>query len=267
MTQGVSSRSGQRRQSRAQCAGRRAPSTRSTQRAPQLQLRFPATWGGARANAGRKPGSRRSVPHRARPKHRAWQPVHVTLRARIAQLRSQFVFPTIQLALLRATRRASERFRVVHYSVQHNHVHLLVEASDRRALSSGMSGLAIRIARYVNDLLSRRGRFWAERWHGRALTTPVEVRNAIVYVLANARKHARVPLPAGVDPYSSARWFDGWRDLPAESGVPPPFFEGRKWRDHPNEQSTSDDFTSRTWLCGIGWRRHGLIAIGERPNQ
>jgi REP element-mobilizing transposase RayT len=193
----------------------------------------------------------------------------VTLRARIAQLRTQFVFPTIQLALLRATRRDSERFRVVHFSVQHNHVHLLVEASDRRALSSGMSGLAIRIARYVNDLLSRRGRFWTERWHGRALNTPLEVRNAIVYVLSNARKHARVPLPAGMDPYSSARWFDGWRDFTAESGVPPPFFEAPKWRDNddPNEQPASADFASRTWLCRIGWRRHGLIASAESPKQ
>jgi REP element-mobilizing transposase RayT len=192
----------------------------------------------------------------------------VTLRARITQLRSQFVFPTIQLALLRATRRASEQFRVVHFSVQHNHVHLLVEASDRRALSSGVSGLAIRIARYVNDLLSRRGRFWAERWHGRALNTPLEMRQAIVYVLMNARKHARVPLRAGVDPCSSARWFDGWRDFPAESGVAPPFFEPRRWRDSdPNEQPTCDDFASRTWLCRVGWRRHGLIAMSEMPKH
>ena len=182
---GVRSGSQERRRGMRRDAGK-APTTRSVGRVPQLELPFPATWGGARTNAGRKPGPRRSVPHRARSKHRAWQPVHVTLRARIAQLRSQFVFPTIQLALLRATRRAAERFRIVHFSVQHNHVHLLVEASDRRALSSGMSGLAIRIACYVNDLLSRHGRFWAERWHERALTTPLEVRRAIVYVLANA---------------------------------------------------------------------------------
>jgi REP element-mobilizing transposase RayT len=191
----------------------------------------------------------------------------VTLRARIAQLRSQFVFPTIQLALLRATRRASEKFRIVHFSVQRNHVHLMVEASDRRALSTGVSGLAIRIARYVNDLLSRRGRFWAERWHGRALKTPHEVRNAIVYVLANARKHAGVLLPAGVDPYSSARWFDGWRDLRVDSGVPPPFFEPPRWRDDPNESPTRVDFASQTWLCRVGWRRHGLITMAEAPKH
>jgi hypothetical protein len=119
----------------------------------------------------------------------------------------------------------------------------------------------------VNDLLSRRGRFWAERWHERALKTPRQVRNAIVYVLANARKHAGAPLPAGVDPYSSARWFDGWRDFHAIAGVPPPFFEPRSWRDDPNEPPTSADFASQTWLCRVGWRRHGLIATAEAPNH
>jgi REP element-mobilizing transposase RayT len=249
----------------AQRESRHARPTRSDTRPPQLELAFPNGWGGARANAGRKAGPRQSVPHRARPKHSKWQPVHVTLRARITQLRSQFVFPTIQLALVRATRRDPARFRVVHFSVQRNHVHLLVEASDRRALSSGMSGLAIRIARYVNDLLSRRGRFWAERWHGRALKTPREVRHAIVYVLANARKHARATLPAGIDPYSSALWFDGWREFRAESGVPPPFFTARSWPNDSNEAPTAADFAAQTWLCREGWQRRGLIAVAEVP--
>jgi len=100
-----------------------------------------------------------------------------------------FVFPSVRLALSRATRSAPERFRILQFSVQRDHVHIIVEAIDKRALSSGVRGLAIRIARYVNDLLGRRGTFWADRWHGRALRSPREVRNALVYVLANFRKH------------------------------------------------------------------------------
>jgi len=242
-----------------------ADPSRSANSTPQLAFPFPTGWGGARPNAGHKAGPRQTVPHRSRPQHREWQPVHVTLRARISQLRSQFIFPTVRLALTRATRHNGTRFRVVHFSVQSNHLHLVVEASDRSALSSGMSGLAIRVARYVNDLLSRQGRFWAERWHGRALKTPREVRNAIVYVLANARKHARRTLPAGIDPCSSAIWFDGWSEVRAESGVPPPFFERPRWRNHSNEVPTSADFAPRTWLCRTGWRRHGLISLGEMP--
>jgi hypothetical protein len=175
------------------------------------------------------------------------------------------VFPTVQLALLRATRRAPERFRVVHFSVQRDHVHLVVEAIDRRALTSGLSGLMIRIARYVNELLSRRGPVWADRFHTRALTSPREVRRALVYVLANARKHAAETLPAGIDPYSSALWFDGWQDCSSSSGVPPPFLVRREWRDDALERASAADFAPRTWLCKVGWRRLGRISLTESP--
>jgi putative transposase len=91
--------------------------------------------------------------------------VHVTLRSSFRQLRSQFVFPTVRLALVAAARRDPNRFRIAHFSVQWDHVHLVVEAADKRALSSGVRSVAIRIARYVNDLLKRRGVLWADRWH------------------------------------------------------------------------------------------------------
>jgi REP element-mobilizing transposase RayT len=87
------------------------------------------------------------------------------------------------IASLRASR--ADEFRVVQFSIQGNHVHLLVEASDRRALSSGLRSLVIRLARQLNRLLMRKGPVWADRWHERALTSPRAVRHAIVYVLTN----------------------------------------------------------------------------------
>lgn len=216
--------------------------------------------------------------HRSRPAHAAAEPVHVTMRARIAPLRSQYVFPSVRLALLRAGRRNAEQFRILEFSVQRDHVHLIVEAEDKRALSSGLQGLAIRIARYVNDLLGRRGPLWADRWHGRALKTPREVRNALAYVLANFRKHAsrgsssrKTPAgAAGIDPYSSGEWFAGWREWKPWSGAPPPFAEERRWRWR-RSVSTRDEATARvtadpaTWLGGIGWQRYGFIGLAEQP--
>ena len=140
----------------------------------QQSIAFPNTWGGKRKGAGRKRlAARPNVPHRARPAHGAGHPVLATLRARFRPLRSQYVFPLPG---------------IVHFSVQWDHLHLMVEASDERALSRGMQGVAIRIARSVNGLVMRRGRFWADRWHGRALTSPRQVRSALVYVLANFQK-------------------------------------------------------------------------------
>jgi len=233
-------------------------------RTAQLALPFPRGRGGARRNAGRKRARERaSTPHRARPLQRATEPVHVTLRARIAPLRSQFVFPTVRLALLGAARRDPARFRVVHFSVQRDHVHLIVEASDKRALSSGVLSIAIRIALYVNALLSRRGPLWADRWHGRPLASPSEVRNALVYVLANFRKHARRAPRLGVDPYSSAPWFDGFRESRV-TGMPPPLAEPARWLLATDAQLASE-LAPRTWLLRTGWRRGGLIRISEAP--
>jgi REP element-mobilizing transposase RayT len=211
--------------------------------------------------------------------------VHVTLRARIAPLRSQHVFPTVRLALLRAARRQPERFRLLQFSVQRDHVHLIVEAADARALSSGVRSVAIRVARYVNDLLGRRGPLWADRWHGRALATPREVRHALAYVLCNFRKHAAQSdarrrammaragsascVRAGVDPYSSGEWFDGWRGWKPASGVAPPFAVRPAW---PTSAAAADGTAAArvvseptTWLAAVGWRRYGLVALDESP--
>lgn len=165
--------------------------------------------GGARLGAGRKrsPRNQRRTPHRARPVHRAAHPVHVTLRASLRSLRSQHVAQTV-LGAFRASNR--DDFRIAHYSVQANHVHLIVEAENAKALSSGVRGLMVRVARRVNRLLFRRGHFWGDRWHGHALTGPRQVRNALVYVLQNHRKHARSPTVPLLDPLSSAQWFEGF---------------------------------------------------------
>ena len=214
------------------------------QRPLQLEL-HPRTWGGKRDGAGRKPSGRQvGVPHRARPAHDARHPVHVTLRAchGLPPLRTEQLFPAVRGGLARASRGG---LRVLQFSVQRDHVHLLVEAVDVRVLSRGIQGLAIRIARAVNRVLRRRGRVWIDRFHARALRTPREVRNALVYVLQNWKKHARGA--CGLDWRSSAIWFCGWR-----TSIPLP-------------RGTSPVVAPRTWLAAVGWRRLGLLHPDERP--
>src|SRR5207249_5379538 len=113
---------------------------------------------------------------------------HVTVRAwhGLPSLRTDTLFPAVPRGLAQASRGG---LRVLQFSVQRDHVHLLVEAADMRGLSRGLQGLAIRIAKAVNRVLGRRGRVWGDRYHARALRTPREVRNALVYVLQNWRKH------------------------------------------------------------------------------
>ncbi len=174
-------------------------------RGVQLELPLPNTWGGRRTGAGRKPATpRRNVSHVVRPRHQRAHPVHVVLRSRVRSLRSQFMFPTLRRALAGATRARAD-FRIVHFSVQSDHLHLIVEADTRLALSRGMQGLAIRIAKRVNRLIFRRGTFWSDRFYARALTSPRTVKHAVRYVLNNFRKHGEVVRGSG-DPCSSAEF-------------------------------------------------------------
>src|SRR5438874_2615355 len=146
-------------------------------------------WGGKREGAGRpRLARRKGVAHRIRPEHKARHPVHVTIRAAgsVSSLRQQVVFFEIRRALARASR---SWFRVIHFSVQTDHVHLLVEAHDKVALARGMAGFEVRVARLVNGLVGKRGRFWADRYHARDVRTPKEVRSALVYVVMNWAKH------------------------------------------------------------------------------
>ena len=232
----------------------------------QLSIRLPAPplrHGGRRKNAGRKrTRSGTWVGHKARPWHDAQHPVHVTLRVRrgIPNLRGHRLAKTIGESLRRASQAPdpalTERrrtFRVVHFSIQPNHLHLIVEATSKTALARGMQGLASVVARRVNRTLRRRGALFGDRYHAHALASPTEVRHAVVYVLKNFEKHPD-PVPDlgteprdGIDPCSSARWFGGWAQPTAPPGLLAPVA------------------TPRTWLLSKGWKRAGLVTRHERP--
>ena len=212
------------------------------------QLELPVrTWGGRRKGAGRKPApGRRSVPHRRRLPHHPRCPVHVTLRLRseLPSLRGYRIFTAVQRAFRAASR---DSFRLLQFSVQSDHLHLLVEADEPTRLGRGVQGLAIRVARAINRVLRRHGRVWDGRYHSRLLRTPREVRNALVYVLQNIRKHA--PGARGLDPRSSAAWFQGWRTIVAAP------------------LNGAAVVAARTWLARVGWRRHGLLDVREAPRS
>jgi putative transposase len=112
--------------------------------------------------------------------------------------------------VLQAIGAARERdgFRIVHFTVQSNHVHLIVEASDANNLARGVQALSIRIARAVNRALERHGKVFADRYHAHALRSPKETANAIAYVLGNSHIHASRRGEAireeAIDPLSSA---------------------------------------------------------------
>ncbi len=218
----------------------------------RLDLETKSKWGGARAGAGRKPGAVRRDPHRRRAPLASRHPCHVTLRVEkgVPSLRSARLVAELERSWREACER--ERFRLVHYSIQGDHVHLIVEAASARDLGCGLKAIAARFARGVNRVFGRNGRVLVDRSHVHVLRTPREVRNAIAYVLLNARRHLAkrrraMPSIARIDPASSGRWFSAWRTGAIPASDRPAVAE------------------PRTWLLGVGWRKHGLIDTSEVP--
>jgi REP element-mobilizing transposase RayT len=217
--------------------------------------RRPRTWGGVRDGAGRKATGqfgrdRRGRPlsgvsHRVRPELQARHPLHVTLRAAngFPSMRNLAVAREIGKVLKRRARRELP-CRVVHFSIQTDHIHMIVEAEDRIALARGIQGLASGIARVVNATTGCQGmKLWRDRYHARPLRTPTEVRRVLIYVLRNGLKHGSTAF--AVDPCSSAPWFDGFTGLRPACTDPAP------------------TVAASTWLLATGWRVRGGGAIRD----
>ncbi|HEY5939044.1 MAG TPA: transposase [Kofleriaceae bacterium] len=223
------------------------------------------THGGKRPGAGRPPkGLRAGQPHTPRPEHKPCNPLHITIRVtkEVGPLRKRDTYLAVRDASITTARR--EDFHIVHASVQGDHIHLIVEAQDKDAISRGMRGFQISAAMYINSAVTRRtgklrrGAVFPDRYHMRVLTSPRAVRHAVAYVLNNWRKHGedRCGLPSTwkIDPFSSGVGFGGWRELEGPTlWKPPPTYQAL-WVWLP-----------RTWLLREGWTRHGLVSTHEVP--
>ncbi len=231
-----------------------ATSKRNRKRHVQQQL---FRRGGKRRGAGRKPnGARAGEGHDARPAFKPYHGLHVVLRVvpEVGSLRRRAMYKAVHAATITAALR--EWFRIVHISLQRNHVHLLVEAEDKTALARGMQGFTISAARHINTALGdgehrRRGKVFADRYHLTVIKSPTQARHAIGYVLGNWRHHGedREGLPSTwlVDPFSSGISFPDWAEL-----------EDQPWMWPIRE--TYDPLMVRrpaSWLLREGWKIGG----------
>ncbi len=206
----------------------------------QMQLHLP-TWGGRRKHKRRRgksaPRKLRKVPHRKRPALAPRYPVHVTWRLlpHVWNLRSRRCFVPISRCFSRGRDRFG--FRLCHFSVQGNHLHLVVEADDEKALARGMQGLGVRIAKALNRVMGRRGTVFADHYHARILRSPKQVANALAYVLMNFLHH----FPGEASRYTEEprdRFSSTWRE-----GVDPPVLP------------------ASTWLLSVGWRTRASATL------
>lgn len=200
--------------------------------------------GGPRRGAGRKPTGRHCDPKRRRERFSGWLPVHVTIRVRdgLPNLRVESLLAQLRETFAQACSRSD--FCLVHYSVQHNHLHLLVEAADQEALGRGMKSIGARVSRAIQRVFEVGGRILSGSYHAHILQSPSEVRRALAYVLLNVRKHFKqrrgFAPPVDLDRASSSRWFPGFsRKLTSKLKAP------------------REVAVPRSWLLREGWRKTG----------
>ena len=143
--------------------------------------------------------------------------------------------------------------RVIHFSAQGNHAHLIVEVDESEALSRGMQGLQIRMARGLNRAWKRNGPVFEKRFHHRVLRTPREVRNGVAYTVLNCRKHGINYGSDAVDDFSSGDWQPVW-----ERYQP-------RYRDMLGTIRPVVD--PETWMLMVGWMRWGLLHAWEIPGR
>jgi putative transposase len=209
------------------------------------------TWGGARPGAGRRPKREvAGVPHLTRQEHSAKHPVLITLRVelKLGNLRNKKVHDVVRECLLAS--RGNSLFRVCHYSVQKHRIYLIAEADDRVALSRGVQGMSVRIAKSLNRLWGgRKGPVFEDRYEVRVLDQGRTVRHALALVFLGFRGTRRGRANR-LDPYSSAEYFDGWRDV---SPTPP--------------GGLAPVVSPQTNLLSKGWRRAGFIGLDEMPPE
>ena len=211
--------------------------------------------GGKRTGAGRKPrGVRAGVAHRPRPVIRKRTPVHVTVKLvpEVGSLRKRKLIASMREAFRGG--KLKDGFRICQFSIQRDHMHVMTEAESNQALSRGVQGWEIRVARRVNARLGRKGKVFADRFHAVPVRSPRQLRNTLCYVLNNGHRHdeARDPLWNGIDPFSSAWHFDGWTHDRWRRGLAPPT----------GEPTVAP---AESWLMTSGWRRWGPIGVGEVP--
>ena len=208
------------------------------------------------------------VPHVRRPVLSPRHPVHVVLRVvgAVGNLRRRLAYHAVRAATIVVAER--DDFRIVHLSLQRTHIHMLVEADDRRALARGMQSFQISAAKHLNRMISkdrrgprRKGRVFSDRYYAEIIDSPRQVRHALSYVLGNWRKHGedRDPRLASwnYDWFSSAWSFPDWAE-----DINDPFF-------HPPPPNYEPLLVRQptTWLLRTGWKRHGLISYREVPSS
>ena len=143
---------------------------------------FKGTHGGRRPGSGKKRISSKGVAHRTREKVSLKNPLHINFKYNTA-IKNKQSLKLLKRAIMNAR---SHGLNIIHFSLQYNHVHLIIESQSNECLTRGMRSLTVTFAKGL-----KKGRVQLERYHLHVLRSLRETRNAVNYVLFNQQKHEK----------------------------------------------------------------------------
>ena len=159
---------------------------------------FKGMRGGRRPGAGRKRIHSKGVSHLKRETVTKRTPQHVNFKFQCS-IRNKDCLKLLKRSIQNAQKMG---LKIIHFSLQSNHVHLITEAENNEVLTRGMRALTITFSKGLN-----RGRVQLERYHLHVLKTLREVKHAIVYVLFNEQKHTKKKA-SKIDGYTSVLYLE-----------------------------------------------------------
>lgn len=150
-------------------------------------------------NAGRKAIHDKGIRHTPREVISKPSPLHLTVKLKRADIQNKVVLRILKHAIYRSR---LQGVRVVHFSLEHDHVHLYVECGNNFVLGKAMKAFGVTFVRGINKFKRSKGQLYKYRYHLRILKSAREVKNVINYILKNGIKHGRTLKV--INPYNSA---------------------------------------------------------------
>lgn len=151
-------------------------------------------------SAGRPASNDKGIRHTRRERITKQSALHFTIKVREnkADIKNKRLLKILHHAIKRAR---LKKLKVLHYSLEYNHVHLLVEARDNQIIHQGMQAFGISFAKAINKIKFLKGRVYKNRYHFRKITSLRDYKNVLLYIFRNGIKHKRTQ--SLFDPYNS----------------------------------------------------------------
>lgn len=150
-------------------------------------------------NAGRHAIHDIGIRHIKRPEIKKLMPLHLTIKLIRADIQNKIILKALRNAIFRARLHG---LRIIHYSLEHDHIHLYAESADNLILAKSMKAFGVSLVKKINRHFKSKGTCYKTRYHLRVLRSASEVKNVINYILKNGIKHKRTK--SVIDVYNSS---------------------------------------------------------------